>query len=161
MVRARWLVNTLSRIGEAIAEATMPASSNVAPMKPERSSEYPCGEKYWAVRMEKVFMLRRGLRHVNSQEKGTTYAPAWTPNTRTEIQKSNFSRVDIRPYSASSPLESPANSFKRARCDLSWAAAYAAEPSVHRKMQRRRTTYSEESAVDPRSGRRPELPRSR
>ena len=36
----------------------MPASSRVAPMNPEVSLEYPCGEKYWEVRMEKVFMLR-------------------------------------------------------------------------------------------------------
>lgn len=38
-VRPRWLVNTLSKSGEVIAEATMPASSSVAPMNPETSSE--------------------------------------------------------------------------------------------------------------------------
>ena len=57
MLRLRCLVNTLSKSGEVTAEATMPASSIVAPMRPEMSSEYPCGEKYWDVRMEKVFTL--------------------------------------------------------------------------------------------------------
>ena len=59
MVRPRCLVSTLSNSGEVIAEATMPASSSVAPMNPEVSLEYPCGEKYWDVRMEKVFTLGR------------------------------------------------------------------------------------------------------
>ena len=61
MVRPRCLVNTLSNNGEVTAEATMPASSSVAPMNPEVSSEYPCGEKYWDARIEKVFTLRRAV----------------------------------------------------------------------------------------------------
>lgn len=82
--------------------------------------------------MEKVLTLQRILRYANSWKRGgNTYAPAWTPNTRTAIPKSSFSRLDIRPYWSSSPLGSPASSFKRALCDLSWVAAYATEPSVH------------------------------
>ena len=128
-------MSTLSNSGEVIAEEMIPASSIVAPMNPEVSSEYPCGEKYWDVRIEKVFTLRRiSLRYVNSKKKGSTYAPAWIPNTRTMIPKSSFSRVDIQPYSVLS-LGSPTSSFKRARCDLSWVAAYATEQSVHRKMR--------------------------
>ena len=61
MVRPRCLVNTLSNNGEVTAEATMPASSSVAPMNPEVSSEYPCGEKYCDARIEKVFTLRRAV----------------------------------------------------------------------------------------------------
>lgn len=64
-VRARCLVSTLSKIGEVIAEATMPESSSVAPMNPETSSEYPCGEKYWDERTLKPFTLRRVVRYVN------------------------------------------------------------------------------------------------
>ena len=120
-------MSTLSKRGEVIPEAIMPASSNVAPMNPEISLEYPCGEKYWDVRMEKAFMLREVLRYTSSSKASGTHAPDWTPNTRIEIPKSSFSRVVIRPYWASSPLESPANSLKRARCDLSWVAAYATE----------------------------------
>ena len=66
MVRPRCLVSTLSKIGEAIAEVTMPASSSVAPMNPETSSEYPFGEKYWDERMLKVVALQRVLRYTNS-----------------------------------------------------------------------------------------------
>jgi hypothetical protein len=69
MVRPRCLVRTLSKIGEVMIEAIIPASSNVAPVKPEMSSEYPYGEKYWDVRMEKAFTLRRGLRYTDSQQK--------------------------------------------------------------------------------------------
>ena len=59
MVRPRCLVSTLSKSGEVTAEAIMPASNIVAPVNPEVSSEYPCGEKYCDVRIEKVFTLRR------------------------------------------------------------------------------------------------------
>lgn len=59
-------MSTLSNIGEVIAEATMPERSSVAPMNPEISSEYPCGEKYWDVRIENVFTLRRVLRNTGS-----------------------------------------------------------------------------------------------
>lgn len=65
-VRARCFVNTLSKIGEVIAEATTPESSIVAPMNPETSSEYPCGVKYWDERTPKVFMLPRVVRYANS-----------------------------------------------------------------------------------------------
>lgn len=58
MARLRCLVSTLSRIGEAMVDAKIPANSNVAPTNPETSSEYPCGEKYWDERTEKVFTLQ-------------------------------------------------------------------------------------------------------
>ena len=66
MVRPRCLVSTLSKIGEVIAEARIPENSSVAPMNPEMSSEYPYGEKYWDVRMEKVFTLGKVLRRPSS-----------------------------------------------------------------------------------------------
>ena len=66
LVRPSCLVSTLSNSGEVIAEETIPASSIVAPMNPEVLSEYPCGVKYWDVRIEKVFTLQRiSLRYVN------------------------------------------------------------------------------------------------
>lgn len=46
VARAKCLVSTLSKMGEVTAAAIIPARSNVAPMNPEVSSEYPCGEKY-------------------------------------------------------------------------------------------------------------------
>ena len=63
MVRLKCLVSTLSKSGEVTIEAAIPANSSVAPMNPETSSEYPCGEKYWDVRTEKVFTLRKVLRY--------------------------------------------------------------------------------------------------
>jgi len=50
-------VNTLSKTGEEIAEATTPANSSVAPINPETFSEYPYGAKYWDERMAKLFVL--------------------------------------------------------------------------------------------------------
>jgi hypothetical protein len=45
-VRPKCLVRTLSKMGEVAAAEIIPASSSVAPINPEVSSEYPCGEKY-------------------------------------------------------------------------------------------------------------------
>lgn len=42
-VIARWRVSTLSKTGDMIADTTRPASSSVAPIRPEISFEYPYG----------------------------------------------------------------------------------------------------------------------